>query len=235
MGIEKSVKRLDAQQKVTGTAKYVEDLIPVGALYTKVVHSTIANGLVTAIDTSEAEKMPGVELIITCFDVPGTEYVTAGHPLSLDPNHADTKDVEVDVPLGKVRIKKVYSLQDSGRILNPQLAKGQMQGGIAMGIGYALGEQMQYDAKTGRPLNNNLLDYKVPTCMDIPDMEIEFVQTYEESGPFGAKGLAEPPLIPQASAIRNAILHATGVGLHELPMNPQRLVHAFREAGLIES
>ena len=144
-------------------------------------------------------------------------------------------DVEVDVPLGKVRIKKVYSLQDSGRILNPQLAKGQMQGGIAMGIGYALGEQMQYDAKTGRPLNNNLLDYKVPTCMDIPDMEIEFVQTYEESGPFGAKGLAEPPLIPQASAIRNAILHATGVGLHELPMNPQRLVHAFREAGLIES
>ena len=92
MGIEKSVKRLDAQQKVTGTAKYVEDLIPVGALYTKVVHSTIANGLVTAIDTSEAEKMPGVELIITCFDVPGTEYVTAGHPLSLDPNHADTKD-----------------------------------------------------------------------------------------------------------------------------------------------
>lgn len=142
-------------------------------------------------------------------------------------------DLEVDVPLGKVHIKKVYCLQDSGKILNPQLAEGQIQGGVAMGIGYALGEQMQYDMKTGRPLNNNLLDYKVPTCMDIPDMEVHFVETHEESGPFGAKGLAEPPLIPQASAVRNAILHATGVGMHRLPMNPQHLVHAFREAGLI--
>lgn len=146
---------------------------------------------------------------------------------------ASFMDIEVDVPLGKVRVKKAYCLQDSGKIINPQLAKGQIQGGVAMGIGYALGEQMQYDAKTGRPLNNNLLDYKVPTCMDIPDMEVEFVETYEDSGPFGAKGLAEPPLIPQAAAIRNAILHATGVGMHRLPMNPQRLVHAFREAGLI--
>ena len=108
-----------------------------------------------------------------------------------------------------------------------------MQGGIAMGIGYALGEQMQYDAKTGRPLNNNLLDYKVPTCMDIPDMEIEFVQTYEESGPFGAKGLAEPPLIPQASAIRNAILNATGVAIDCVPITPHVLFAEFTKAGLI--
>ena len=85
MGVGTSVKRLDAIQKVTGSAKYVEDLIPLDALHMKVVHSTIANGLVTAIDTTEAERMPGVELIITCFDVPDVEFVTAGHPLSLDP------------------------------------------------------------------------------------------------------------------------------------------------------
>ena len=92
MGVGTSVKRLDAIQKVTGSAKYVEDLIPLDALHMKVVHSTIANGLVTAIDTTEAERMPGVELIITCFDVPDVEFVTAGHPLSLDPAHADTRD-----------------------------------------------------------------------------------------------------------------------------------------------
>ena len=142
-------------------------------------------------------------------------------------------DLEVDVPVGKVKIRKVYCLQDSGKIINPQLAEGQMHGGVAMGIGYALGEQMLFDAVTGRPLNNNLLDYKIPTCMDIPDMEIRFVETHEDSAPFGAKGLAEPPLIPQAAAVRNAILHATGVGMHKLPMNPQNLVHAFGEAGLI--
>ena len=104
---------------------------------------------------------------------------------------------------------------------------------MSMGLGFGLSEELLVDEKTGRPLNNNLLDYKIPTCMDIPDMEIRFVEKHEDSGPFGAKGLAEPPLIPQAAAVRNAILHATGVGMHKLPMNPQNLVHAFGEAGLI--
>lgn len=147
---------------------------------------------------------------------------------------ASVIDVEVDVPLGKVHLNKVYSVHDSGQILNPQLAAAQLHGGVGMGVGYALGEQMLFDEKTGRPLNNNLLDYKIPTSMDVPDIETAFIETYEPSGPFGNKGLAEPPLIPQAPAIRNAILHATGVGLYALPMNPQNLVHAFRQAGLIE-
>ena len=142
-------------------------------------------------------------------------------------------DLEVDVPIGKVHINKVYSVHDSGQILNPQLAAAQLHGGVGMGIGYALGEQMLFDEKTGRPLNNNFLDYKIPTSMDIPEIETAFIETYEPSGPFGNKGLAEPPLIPQAPAIRNAILHATGVGVYALPMNPQNLVHAFRKAGLI--
>ena len=69
--------------------------------------------------------------------------------------------------------------------------------------------------------------------MDVPDIEVAFVETYEPSGPFGAKGLAEPPIIPQAAAVRNAILHATGVGFDTLPMNPQRLVERFVREGLI--
>ena len=137
------------------------------------------------------------------------------------------------MPLGKVRLKKVWAVHDSGRILNPQLAEAQVHGGVAMGLGYALGEEMRYDSETGRPLNNNFLDYKFPTAMDVPDIEVAFVETYEPSGPFGAKGLAEPPIIPQAAAVRNAILHATGVGFDTLPMNPQRLVERFVREGLI--
>jgi len=144
-------------------------------------------------------------------------------------------DLEVDVPIGKVRINKVYSVHDSGQIINPQLAAAQLHGGVGMGIGYALGEQMIFDEKTGRPLNNNFLDYKIPTSMDVPEIETAFIETYEPSGPFGNKGLAEPPLIPQAPSIRNAILHATGVKLYALPMNPQNLVHAFRKAGLLSN
>jgi xanthine dehydrogenase molybdenum-binding subunit len=143
-------------------------------------------------------------------------------------------DLEVDVPLGRVTIKDVVSVQDSGTIINPQQARGQMHGGIAMAVGYALGEQLQYDPKTGRMLNNNFLDYKIPTSMDVPNIRIEFVETYEPSGPFGNKGLAEPPTIPPAPAIRNAILHATGVPIYQLPMNPETLVDAFTKAGLIE-
>lgn len=144
-------------------------------------------------------------------------------------------DLDVDVPLGKIKINKVYSVHDSGQILNPALSHGQLHGGIAMGLGYALGEQLLFDPKTGRPLNNNLLDYKTPTAMDMPEIETYFVETFEPSGPFGNKGLAEPPLIPQAPAVRNAILHATGIGVFKLPMNPQSLVHAFIEAGLIQN
>lgn len=143
-------------------------------------------------------------------------------------------DLEVDVPVGKVKINKIISVHDSGRILNTKLAKGQVHGGAAMGVGYALGEQLIYDQKTGKPLNNNFLDYKVPTALDIPEMDSYFVETYEPTGPYGNKALGEPPLIPQAPAIRNAVLHATGVPIYKLPMSPQNLVHEFIKAGLIE-
>ena len=141
-------------------------------------------------------------------------------------------DLEVDVPLGRVKVNKVYAVHDSGKILNKDLAEGQVHGGIGMAIGYALTEQMIIDEKTGKMLNNNLLDYKIPTCLDMPEIECEFIEHYDPTGPFGNKALGEPPLIPTAPAIRNAILHATGVGINELPMNPDRLVNEFTKAGL---
>lgn len=167
-----------------------------------------------------------------------TEHITAEATYTCLGNcfafGASYVDLEVDVPVGKIKINKIISVYDSGTILNPKLARGQVHGGVAMAVGYAIGEQLLFDQKTGKPLNNNFLDYKIPTSLDIPEMDSYFVETYEPTGPYGNKALGEPPLIPQAPAIRNAVLHATGVPVYKLPMSPQNLVHEFIKAGLIE-
>jgi len=143
-------------------------------------------------------------------------------------------EVEVDIPVGKVKILNIINVHDSGRLLNPQLAQAQVHGGMSMAIGYALGEQLLFDEKA-KPLNGNLLDYKLPTSMDTPELVAGFVEIPDPTGPYGNKALGEPPAIPGAAAIRNAIFHATGVGISSLPLNPQKLVEAFTEAGLIST
>ena len=117
--------------------------------------------------------------------------------------------------------------------INPALAEAQVHGGMSMGIGYALTEEMKFDPKTGRLLNGNLLDYKMPTSMDHPELSALFVETDDPSGPFGNKALGEPPTIPVAPAIRNAVLQATGVAVNTLPLSPQKLVEEFTRGGLI--
>ena len=141
-------------------------------------------------------------------------------------------DVEVDMPLGKVKVNNIVNVHDSGTLLNPQLAEAQVHGGMAMGLGYGLTEELLYNDK-GVPLNDNLLDFKIPTAMDVPELNVEFIQMDDPMGPYGNKALGEPPAIPVAPAIRNAILHATGVSMKEIPMTQQKLVAAFKEAGLI--
>lgn len=141
-------------------------------------------------------------------------------------------EVEVDMPLGKVKVTNIINVHDSGVLINPKLAEAQVHGGMSMGLGYGLSEQLLFDAK-GRPLNDNLLDYKLPTAMDTPDLHVEFVEINDPTGPFGNKALGEPPAIPVAPAIRNAVLNATGVAVDSLPMDPQKLVAHFKAAGLI--
>ncbi|MGH4138984.1 xanthine dehydrogenase subunit XdhA [Clostridium sp.] len=142
-------------------------------------------------------------------------------------------EVEVDIPVGKIKVIKVINVHDSGKILNPKLAAGQVHGGMSMSLGYGLTEQVLFDPKTGRMLNDNLLDYKLPTIMDTPHLEAQFAETYDVSGPFGNKALGEPPAIPVAPAIRNAVLNATGVKFNVAPLTPQRLVEKFKEQNLI--
>ena len=141
-------------------------------------------------------------------------------------------EVEVDMPLGKVKVTNIVNVHDSGNLINPKLAAAQVHGGMSMGLGYGLSEQLLFDAK-GRPLNDNLLDYKLPTSMDTPDLNALFVELDDPTGPFGNKALGEPPAIPVAPAVRNAVLHATGVAVDSLPLDPQKMVEHFKAAGLI--
>ena len=142
-------------------------------------------------------------------------------------------EVEVDIPMCRVKILRIMNVHDSGILINPQLAEAQVHGGMSMGIGYGLYEEMLF-GKDGRPLNDNLLDYKLPTTMDTPDLETDFVELDDPSGPYGNKALGEPPAIPPAPAIRNAVLNATGVAVDRLPLSPQRLFEHFTAAGLIK-
>ncbi|MEG1366143.1 MAG: molybdopterin cofactor-binding domain-containing protein, partial [Oscillospiraceae bacterium] len=141
-------------------------------------------------------------------------------------------DIEVDIPLGKIKINDIINIHDSGVLINPKLAEAQVHGGMSMGLGYALGEQLLFDDK-GRALNDNLLDYKLPTAMDTPELNVDFVQTVDPTGPYGNKSLGEPPAISPSGAVRNALLHATGVAVNTLPLNPQKLVEHFTAAGLL--
>ena len=143
-------------------------------------------------------------------------------------------EVEVDIDMCKAKLTKIINVHDCGKLINPALAKAQVEGGMSMGIGYALSEVQLVDKKTGKVLNDNLLDYKLSTCMDHPHLETAFVENPEPTSPFGTKSLGEPPVCPVAPAIRNAIMNATGVGVNELPMRPEKLYEYFDKAGLLK-
>ena len=142
-------------------------------------------------------------------------------------------EVEVDIKTGQITVVEIYNIHDSGTIINPMLAEGQVHGGVSMALGYALSEQMIFDEKTGRTLNNNLLDYKLQTILDTPNIGSAFVEIPDDAGSFGQKSLGENTTLSPAPAIRNAVLDATGVAFNRIPMNPQRVFEKFKEEGLI--
>lgn len=196
----------------------------------------IAENLVVDKDTGD-KLLDMSELATTAFySLDRSVHITAEVTSQCKENTFATgacfAEIEVDIPLGKIRVTDIVNVHDSGTLINPTLARAQVHGGMSMGLGYALSEQLLFD-KNGRPLNDNLLDYKLPTSMDTPDLHVEFVELSDPTGPFGNKALGEPPAIPVAPAIRNALLHATGVAVDSLPLDPQKLVEHFKAAGLI--
>ena len=142
-------------------------------------------------------------------------------------------EVEVDIPMCKVKLLDLVNVHDVGSLINPALAEAQVHGGMSMGIGFGMSEKLQFDPKTGRPLNNNLLDYKLSTFMDHPRLRAYFIENPEPTSAFGTKSLGEPPTCPVAPAIRNAVYQATGVTINDAPVNPHILFQRFKEEGLI--
>jgi putative selenate reductase molybdopterin-binding subunit len=147
-------------------------------------------------------------------------------PDSPPPFAAQFAEVEVDTGTGRIRVVRFVSAVDCGTAINPLQVEGQIEGAVAMGIGFALTEEMRYDAH-GRLLNGNLVDYKLMHADDLPDLTTIVVQSYEPTGPFGAKSVAEVPVNGPAPAIANAVQHALGVRLTELPFTPDRVLRAL--------
>ncbi len=154
---------------------------------------------------------------------------TASH-MSLDsppPFAAVFVEVEVDTETGLVRVLKLVEAVDCGQVVNPQMAEGQVEGAAVQALGYALFERMPWDA-TGRMQFRSFRDYTIAAATDVPEIVTILVPTHEPTGPFGAKAIAEIPINGPAPAIANAVFHATGVRLRELPLTPERVLAALR-------
>lgn len=135
-------------------------------------------------------------------------------------------EVAVDEATGEVEVLRLVNALDVGRVLSPQALNGQVYGGIAQGLGYALYEEIK--SEQGRVLNPGFTDYKIPTAVEMRfPIDLVFIETVDPNGPFGSKGVGEPGLVPTAPAIGNAIFDAVGVRLKQLPMTPERVSDAI--------
>jgi len=137
-------------------------------------------------------------------------------------------DVEVDPETGKVEILRYTAVQDVGKAVHPSYVEGQMQGGVAQGIGWALNEEYYYDDK-GVMRNSGFLDYRMPTCLDLPMIETVLVEVPNPGHPLGIRGVGEVPIVPPPAAIANAIYRAVGVRLTALPMSPPKVCLAIAQ------
>ncbi|MBI2267790.1 MAG: xanthine dehydrogenase family protein [Armatimonadetes bacterium] len=136
-------------------------------------------------------------------------------------------EVEVDTCTGNVRVLDVYVAQDVGRVLNPLGLQGQIEGGVVMGLGHALMEELIVE--NGRVLNPDFHNYKLPTASDVPNIRFYPVETLDQEGPYGAKGVGEAPLVPTPAAIANAVSDALGVEISSLPLTPENILKAIVE------
>lgn len=183
---------------------------------------------VSLADLARASQMTGGGLIAQgTFIAPPTAYDTKrveGHvyPAFHSPSfHAHAVDLSVDPGTGEVTIHRYVVAQDVGFAMNPTYIEGQIEGGVAQGLGQALSEEIVYEG--GRVLNANLTDYKMPTTLDMPRVETILVQHPSLAGPYGAKGVGEPPNIEPPAAVANAVTAATGLRVTVLPITAERI------------
>ena len=141
-------------------------------------------------------------------------------------------EVEVNTETGVIKPVRAVIYSDAGQVVNPDLAEGQLYGGLYRGLGYALLEDTQYDEETGELTNKGwITDFKMLTAQDMPEMdkiEVRFTETYEPTGPFGAKGIGEAALNPVAAALANAVYDAIGIRFKEIPVRPEHVLEALK-------
>jgi len=198
--------------------KLVNDEVWIGE--TRVDFEAACQLIVDEIDSIEGYGKfdPDISVDITTFE--GNPYATYTYATHL-------VEIEVDEELGSVRVPRVWAANDGGMIVNPIGAEGQVQGGIAMGIGMALYEKIVRDE--GYIMNPHYRDYLLPGSKDVPEqIEISFVDNYDRTGPYGAKGIAEASLIPIPAAIASALTDAVGVRPRSLPMESEKILQLMR-------
>jgi 4-hydroxybenzoyl-CoA reductase alpha subunit len=149
-----------------------------------------------------------------------------GHHLPTFAFACQIVEVEVDTATGKVKVVKVTAAHDTGRTINQQMAEGQVEGSLLQGLGYAISEECVDE--DGRMANPTFADYKIWTAIDTPPFDVILVESVDPDGPFGAKGIGEPGLVPTPAAVGNAVYHATGTRFKQLPLNQERIYFGLR-------
>lgn len=142
-------------------------------------------------------------------------------------------EVEVDETTGKIIVKKIVAVHDSGKIFNPQMAAGGVYGGVAQAFGFTMMEQLGINNQ-GLLHGGTLLEYKMPTMLDVPELVADFVETEDPHGPYGAKALGEPPIVSVLPAIANAVYDAIGLRLDDAPFTPQKVLKAIQRQKMNE-
>lgn len=157
-------------------------------------------------------------------------FATEAHssPISPPPFMAGAAEVEIDPETGSIQLIDYVAVVDCGTVINPNLARVQVEGGLVQGIGMTLHENITYDEK-GRLAENSLMQYKIPTRLDMGKLRVEFDSSYEQTGPFGAKSIGEIVINTPAPAIAQAIYHATGLRFTELPITPEKIVMGLQK------
>ncbi len=204
----------------------------------KILHKSpdelkVEKGIVST--QSGNEKLSFAQLArMSHYGTPGTSVIgkaSTTPPGNAPPSAAQFVELEVDTLTGLVKVLNVVSANDVGTAINPEGVEGQVYGAIRQGLGYALSEELVNDPISGMPLSTNLLEYKMFTSIDMPKITSIIIESNDPTGPFGAKGIGEPALMPTAPAVANAIFDAIGVRMTSIPITPEKILIALDAKG----
>ncbi|WP_089934125.1 xanthine dehydrogenase family protein molybdopterin-binding subunit [Candidatus Entotheonella palauensis] len=228
---------------------HVVDMVMADTAHTPPAHitagssTTITSGAAVKLAAEDAHRhlldhagAPGGDTVAMMTALPaeiaGTGQVMSGSTdYIINTFMAHFAEVEVDMLSGRVRVLRYVAAHDSGRIIHPRMAQNQVSGGVLQFLGIALREELFVDESSGVTLNPSFLEHKFTSIVDFPTIEVLFPAGPDPLGPYGAKALGEPPVVPVFAAVANAVANASGVWLHEVPFTPQRVLSAIREQG----